>query len=320
MKKTVALILSALLICTLFSGCKANKKVNVIIMNDLNSASAVHLINDAKLGKTKDDYSVTTVYTAQAVTTKITREEADIAIVPAYVAAALYNKTEGGVILLGLTSSSGISIVTKDEQINSIADLKGKQIFVSGRNTDTEFMIKYILNKNGITSDDVKVTSVADDAQLIEKMNNGQAKIAVAFEPTKTFVLNFVEGATSPISLTSEWNNLSNDAGIITGCVVVREEFLKKNKGKVKRFIKEMEGSVYMSSADKTETARLCKEYEITENNEIAKTLLKNSDLKFIKGDNMKTAFKKNINALHKIGMLVMGQKAPGEKFYYGAK
>jgi len=289
-------------------------------MGDLNSSAMVHLINEAKLGQTKNEYTFSTVYTAQAVTTKITREQADIAVVPAYVAASLYNKTDGGVYLCGLVTSCGLSVVTNGVEVSSISDLKDKEIFVSGRNTDTEFRIKYILSKNGITSDNVKVTSVADDYKLIEKFNDGVAKIAVTAEPTKTLLLNKVDDARSVMDLSSEWDAVSNKSGIISGCVVVREGYVRKNKSTFKKFLKELEGTVYMVSADTATTAKLCKEYGITETEEIAKTVIKNSEIKFVSGDDMKSAFKKNVNALHNIGMTVMGQKAPGNKFYYGVK
>ena len=320
MKKVLALFLSFVLTVTVFSGCKAKEPINIIIMDDLNSATFVNLIDKTKNGTAENEYTFTTVYSAQAVTAKITKGEADVAVVPAFVAASLYNKTDGGMTLLALTTSGSISLVTKGEEITKYEDLKGKEIFVSGRGTDTEYMLKYLLLKNGVTPDTVKVTSVADDSKLIEKFKNGDAKISVVSEPTKTLLINNVPDTRTVMGITADWNSATNNSGIIQGAIVVREDFLKKNKGKVKKFLKEAETSVYMASADTATTAKLCVTEGIFESEEIAKSVLKNSEISFVTGNDMKTRFRKSIKALHTVGMKVMGTKAPGDKFYYNVK
>ncbi len=320
MKKILALFLGFVLTITVFSGCKAKEPINIIIMDDLNSATFVNLIDKTKNGSAENEYKFTTVYSASAVAAKITKGEVDIAVVPSFVAATLYDKTDGAMTLLALTASGSMNLVTKGENITKYEDLKGKEIFVSGRGTDTEYMLKYILLKNGVTPDTVKVTSVADDNKLIEKFNDGAAKIAVVGEPAKTLLINKVPDTRTVMGITADWNSMTNSSGIIQGSIVVREEFLKKNKGKVKKFLKEAETSVYMASADTATTAKLCVTEGIFETEEIAKSVLKNSEIGFVTGSDMKTRFRKSIKALHTVGMKVMGTKAPGDKFYYNVK
>ena len=58
--------------------------------------------------------------------------EVDIAAVPTNLASVLYNKTEGGVKLLALNTLGVLYMVTKNEEVASIADLKGKTIYATG--------------------------------------------------------------------------------------------------------------------------------------------------------------------------------------------
>jgi NitT/TauT family transport system substrate-binding protein len=304
----------------IFSGCKAKAPIKVVIMDDLNSASAVHLIDDANNKVTKNEYAFSTIYSAQSAINRIAKGTADIAIVPAYVASATYSKAEGKAVLCALTCDSEFSLVVNGIDIKKISELKDKEIFVSGRSTDVEFMLRYILEKNGVSNDSFKITSVADYAALIEKMNNGTAKIAAVRQPTKALVLKHVQGSKSVLNLAAEWNAVSKDSGIIQGAVVVNEDFMKNNKRRFKTFLKELETAIFDATADKSETAKLCVEYEIAEDIETANAILKNSAIKFISGEEMYKKFRKSITALHVAQMKSIGEKAPGKNFYYGIK
>lgn len=320
LKKIVSLVLCVILTVSAFSGCKNKAPIKVVIMDDLNSASVVHLIDDAKNGLTKNEYTFSTVFSSQSATNRIAKGTADIAIVPAYVAAATYSKADGKAVLCALTLDSELSLVSNGVSITKLSDLKDKEIFVSGRSTDIEFMLRFMLEKNGVSSSNFKITSVADDAALIEKFGSGVATLAAVRQPTKTLLLKKVEGTQTVINLATEWNAITNDSGIIQGAVIVNEDFLNKNKRKVKNFLKELETAVFDATADKNETAKLCVEYEMAEDLEVANAMLKNANIKFISGEDMYKKFKKSITALHSAGMKSLGDKAPGKNFYYGLK
>lgn len=323
MKKLTALILSLVICLTAFAfaGCKSkNEPIKVLMLDDLNAASAVLLMKEAQDGNTKNQYTFKTESSVTRLIASIGTSKADIAIAPAYAAASVYNKTKGDVRLLGIVSAGELSLLENGNTINSLSDLKGKEVYVSGKSSDTEFILKKVLSANGVKSDEVTVTKVEDDKELTEAIVNGTAKITVANQPVKATVLSKVSSARSVRGLNSEWNSATNSAGTIQVCVFATTNFVEDNGSELKKFIKEYKEAVYMASTDKTKAAKLCAEFDIMESEEIAKAALKNVDFKFVDGADMKTAFKKNINALHKVGMKAIGQKAPGSVFYYGVK
>ena len=95
-------------------------------------------------------YTFTLAGAADEVVSKISTGELDIASVPSNVAATLWNKTNGGVKVLGVNALGVLFLVTKGVEINSLADLKGMTIISSGKGTTAQYTFEYLLRENGI--------------------------------------------------------------------------------------------------------------------------------------------------------------------------
>jgi NitT/TauT family transport system substrate-binding protein len=76
-------------------------------------------------------------------------------------------------------SAGADSIVSKNE-IERIADLKGKKIGLQ-QETYSEYMFQVVIEQNGLTTDDVII--VETKAEDIEPLVNGEVDALVAFEP-----------------------------------------------------------------------------------------------------------------------------------------
>ena len=74
----------------------------------------------------------------------------DIAAVPANLASVLYNKTNGGVQVLAVNTLGVLYIVEDGDTVQSVADLKGRTIYASGKGATPEYALNYILEKNGL--------------------------------------------------------------------------------------------------------------------------------------------------------------------------
>ena len=46
-------------------------------------------------------------------------------------------------------------VVENGDQVQSIADLKGKTLYLTGKGTTPDYVIQYLLKANGVTTDDV---------------------------------------------------------------------------------------------------------------------------------------------------------------------
>lgn len=317
MKKIISLLVCLGMVLCLFSGCSSETKtVNIVAMGDMNAASLVNLMKKNAAGESKLSYNFSTCYTAQSVIGRL-GTEADVAIVPASMASTLYNKMRGTVTVLATTYSGEVSLIENGSEIKKISDLKNKEIQFSSRNTSEEYVLRYLLKKNGVKDGQVSFKYSTDETQFLNDLVEGNIKICVATQGIKTKALAKNKNLRSVMNLRSDWNFVTEDAGFIEGCVVVTDEFLEQNKSAVKKLMKDIEKSVDIVKTHIDDTAKLCVEYKVFKDLETAKTVLKSAEFSFVDGKKMKKAIKKHINALHTAGMVSLGQKAPGDSFYY---
>lgn len=119
------------------------------------------------------------------VTAGIINGDYQIAAVPTNLAATLYNKTEGKVILGAVNTLGTLSIVAdKSENINSMADLNGKTIYATGQGSTPEYVLNYLLDKNGLTpGTDVTIEWFGEHSEAAAKLASGEGSIAMLPQP-----------------------------------------------------------------------------------------------------------------------------------------
>jgi NitT/TauT family transport system substrate-binding protein len=126
---------------------------------------------------------------------------------------ALIDKSNGG---------DGIAV---RNHINSIKELKGKSVNVDGPGTVQHFMLSYILQKNGLTIQDViRVTMAANPAA--QAFVTGQSDAAVTYEPYLSTVRAKPEAGKILVT--------SKDYPVVIDTLVFRRDFLQKNPKTVK--------------------------------------------------------------------------------------
>lgn len=67
--------------------------------------------------------------------------------------------------------------------ITSIKDLKGATVGVTAPGSSTDFFLKYLLRKNGMSPDAASVTGIGGDATAVAAMENGKVDAAVMADP-----------------------------------------------------------------------------------------------------------------------------------------
>ena len=82
---------------------------------------------------------------------KLVSGDVDIIAAPVNMGSVLYNKTQGKVRMLAINTLGVLYIGEKGESdIKSIADLKGKTIYATGKGASPEYVLNYLLQKNGL--------------------------------------------------------------------------------------------------------------------------------------------------------------------------
>ena len=194
MKKLLAL---ALALVTAFSvtACAPKEKtaVNVYTIAGPTGVGMAKLMKDNEDQNTKNNYTFSVESSPEAVVSKIINGEADIAAVPTNLASTLYKKTEKKVEILAVNTLGVLYILENGDTVTDINSLKGKTIYSTGEGANPEYILKYILEKNGILND-VKIEFLAENEELAAKMISEDMKtglssyLQVLYDADKTSV------------------------------------------------------------------------------------------------------------------------------------
>ena len=101
---------------------------------------------------------------------------------------ALGKYTES-VVQFGQAPAEVEMVSNKHPEIKSFADLKGKNIGVTGLGSSTDFLTEYLLIKAGLKLSDVTPVPVGAGDTLIAAMQHGQIQAAMTTEPTVSRLL-----------------------------------------------------------------------------------------------------------------------------------
>ncbi len=321
MKKLLSLFLILAMVLTFASCGKAEPtvKTNVFMISGPTGVGAVNLMNADENGTAKGDYEFTVVASPTEIVSKISNKEADIAAVATNMASTIYNKTNGGVTVLAVNTLGVLNVITnKGTEITSLAELKGKKVYTTGQGANPEYVIDYLLTKNGINPDiDVDLQFKAEGTELVTVWATEPDSIIIAPQPVATSVLNKYEGSKLAIDLTDEWEKTGDNSALMMGCVIVRNEFLAENKAAVQLFLEEYKASIEKVSSDIETTATLCEKYGIIPKAAIAKKAIPNCNICFVTGNEMKTKLSGYLSVLMNADKKSVGGKLPDDNFYY---
>lgn len=322
MKKIISLLLAVLLVFSV-CGCAAQPKaktdMNVFVLTGPTGIGAVNLMDKAEKGEGLENYKISAVAAPTEIVSKISNKEADIAAVPTNLAATLYNKTNGGVKVLAVNTLGVLYVLTnKGTEVASIADLKGKKIYATGQGSNPEYIINYILEKNGINKDtDVTIEYKAEGTELVTVWAKEPNAVIISPQPVATSIKMKYEGSKLALSLTDEWAKIDSESALMQGCVIVRNEYLEGNPEAVENFLKDYKASIEKAQSDIEGTAALCEKYGIVAKAAVAKAAMNYVGLCYIDGNDMKTKLSGFLNVMYNADKKSVGGKLPGEDFWY---
>lgn len=281
------------------------------------SIGLVKLLDDNDNNKSVNKYVFTMAGAADEIVPKLTKGELDMAAIPSNLAAVLYNKTNGGIKVLSINTLGVTYIVEKDAGINSIADLKGKTIYATGKGSTPEYSLRHILSSNGIDPDkDVTLEWKTEPTEVVAILKSSGG-VAMLPQPYVTVASSSVEGLKTVINLNDEWNKLDNGSKLITGVLVARTEFCNEHPQLVESFLEEYEKSIAFANTNTAEAAAFVEQRGIVGKAAIAEKAIPFCNVAYIDGAEMKTALSGFYTALFAIEQKSVGGTLPGDNFYH---
>ena len=278
----------------------------------------VNLLSMEEDGTASMDYDLQLYGAADEIVPLLMKGELDMAAIPANLAATLYQKTEGGIQAVAVNTLGVLYVVEKGgDTIQSMADLAGRTILSTGKGTTPEYVLRYLLNANGIDPDkDVTIEYYSEATEVTAQMANTEDAIAVLPQPYVTAAGLQDDTLRVALDLTEEWNKVA-DTQLITGVTVVRKEYAEEHPDVVAAFLTDYAKSVEAANTDLENTAALCEQYGIVAKAALAQKALPNCNIVFETGDEMKTDLETYFNVLYAADPTSVGGQLPADDFYY---
>lgn len=278
----------------------------------------VNLLSMEKDGTASLDYDLQLYGAADEIVPKLIKGELDMAAIPANLAATLYQKTNGGIQVMAVNTLGVLYVVEKGNTVHSFADLKGRTILSTGKGTTPEYVLRYLLKKNGLDPDkDVKIEYYSEASEVTAQMAAARKDaIAVLPQPYVTAAQMKDSDLRVVLDLTREWNRVC-DTQLITGVTVVRTEYAKQNPDVITAFLTDYQKSVKAANEDIDGTAALCEEVGVVAKAAIAKKALPKCNIVYRNGQEMKKDISAYLQVLYDASPAAVGSKLPDDNFYY---
>ena len=296
--------------------CNPVAEVRFGVLKGPTGIGASYLLSQNEEGKTENKYSVTILAEATDMIGQDAAGQLDIAAIPTNAAASLYNKTNGEVRLAALNTAGVLYVLTKDNGIKNVSELKGRTIYAVGQGSNPEYVLRFILSGNGIDPDkDVEIVFM-DSAELTTRAATGTIDVCMLPVPAVTTVLMKNSDMHIALDMTKEWDSLNTGSILTMGCVVVRADYVKEHPIEVLAFLRDYEKSIEYTKNNVAEAAELCAKYGIVPSAQVAKKAIPDSSLIFISGDDIKPALEGYLRILFDSNPKSIGGKMPGDDFY----
>mgnify|MGYP001521029159 CR=1 FL=1 len=224
--------------------------------------------------------------------------EVDIAALPLNMAANLYKKTDGKIKMLAINTLGVLHVLSKDDSIKSVADLKGKTVYSSGPGKDVTIEYKTAHN------------------ELATLAVEGSVDICILPEPFVSKVLSKNESYKRVLDLTEEWGKVSS-AKLAQGCLVARADYIEQNPEIIKEFMSFYEASVNFVNNENNAGAVFLAKNGYFDTPQLAADTIPNCNIVFITGEEMKKTATENFTVLFEANPASVGGEIPADALYY---
>lgn len=203
------------------------------------------------------------VPSADAMAAKLLSGAFDAAVLPVNMAAKLYNA--GLPYRLAAVVGNGmVKILTTDPSLASLADLRGREIYVAGQGATPEFLMRTILPKSGINPDtDLHLGFNLPYPEIAASLVAGTIDIAVLPEPFATLALRGNPAVRVPFSLSALWTEATGQSDYPMSVFVIRSSLLEEHPAAVRALLADYKASIARVVADPAAAGVLVEKHDM---------------------------------------------------------
>jgi NitT/TauT family transport system substrate-binding protein len=242
--------------------------------------------------------------------------EVDIAALPSNVAAKVYNA--GAPYRLAAINTLGVLyVVSRDDDIDDWADLRGRTIGNIGRGANPDIIFRHLLERNGLDPDEDVTVRFYNHTELAQLLIAGRQDIGVLPEPFVTRVLNAAPDAHVALDLQEEWKDLKGrDAEIGMGALVVKKSLLDSKPDFVEQFLDAYRNSVEFVNSEPAAAGELIEKHGLGFTAASAESAIPRANIVFRPAPQAREAFEEYLQVLLSFDPASIGGSLPDDGFY----
>lgn len=320
MKKLISTITTAVIALSALTACNAvpqedNVKVRIGSLSGPTTIGIINLMDDVNNGTVDADYEFTVATQPDEIAAALNAGDLDIALIPANLAAVLYNRTEGGIRVIDINTYGVLYCITSDTSITSVSDLSGKTVITTGQGATPEYAMNYLLEQYGVT--DCTLDFKTEGAEVVAALGQDPSLIAVLPQPAATAAMVQNPDLQIAFSLDDAWNEVTPDSRLVTGVTVARTEFIEAHPNAIASFEVYHHNSVIEIENNLDATAQLVVDQGIVGALPVAQRAIPLCNIDSVNGAQMRSELESYLQTLYDANPESVGGAMPGEDFYY---
>lgn len=330
-KKTIAVLVTVCILILLpaLAGCGGRSSsgeeqgaaVRVGSLKGPTSMGILFLMEKAASRAAEYPYSFQMAASADELVLLLAKGELDIALVPANLAAVLYQKTDGGVAVIDINTLGVLYLVTGTAPVSSVADLKGQTVYLTGKGTVPEASLRYLLERSGVAQEECVLEFKSEPAEVAAILAADPDAVGLLPQPFAAAALFQNESLRAVVDLNEAWTEREDGAGgMVTGVTVVRREFLEQYPEAVTAFLEEHILSAAAINENPDRGAVLAVEAGIVPTEAVARSAVPACGITCISGEEMRDMLAAYLEVLERFQPELVGGEMPGDDFYYVEK
>ena len=181
------------------SAASKTEEIKIYALNGTTALGMAQMIENSKNNTSEMNYNISLHTAADAITGAIISGECNIAALPTNVAVKIFNKSGGKLQLLALNTLGVLYLLNDGTQsVSTLADLKGKTVYLPGASSNPEYITAALLRAAGleIGKDVILDTTTYNSPDALQAaFAAGKAPLAVLPEPKVTVALSAINSA-----------------------------------------------------------------------------------------------------------------------------
>lgn len=259
------------------------------------------------------------VGTPEVMVSRILGGDVDFASLPVNLAAKLYNS--GVAYKLAAVNVLGVLYLVSDQtDVHSVRDLKGKTVYLTGKGANPDFLLRYVLSRNGLEpGKDVTLDFRYDQVELSSLMIAGRVHLALLPEPFVTQVVEKNPRDKVVLRFEDAWKAaLGRDVPLPQGCIVVRAKTELAHPQAVREFLDAYHKSVEWVNSDHIQAGTLIAKYKMGLGAKAAASAIPRMSLVYQPANQARSSVEEFLSVLLHFAPQSIDGRLPDSGFYLG--